>query len=789
MATITGTTGNDVLNGTTGDDQISGLDGRDTLIGGAGADVLNGGSGTDTASYADSSAAVNVDLTTGKGTGGDAEGDQLISIETVVGSRFNDTLTSNTSGQTLIGGAGDDVYIVGDYRVVVTEDVGGGIDEVRSASGFSIASYANVEKLTFTGSGSFIGIGNSGDNIITGGAGDDTLNGGGGADQLHGGGGNDTASYENATTGVSINLRTGVNTGEAAGDTYDSIERFLGSNYNDTFAGTAGGESFNGYGGIDTVDYSLSEAAVNVNLTTGAVSGGDAQGDSLTSIERVIGSKFNDTLSSSTSGQTLMGGTGDDVYIVGDYRVVVTEFANGGIDEVQSASGFSIASYDNVEKLTFTGTGSFIGIGNTGDNIITGGAGDDTLNGGGGADQLHGGGGNDTASYENATTGVSINLRTGVNTGEAAGDTYDSIERFLGSNYNDTFAGTAGGESFYGASGTDTVDYSLSEAAVNVNLTTGAVSGGDAQGDFLSSIERVIGSKFNDTLSSSTSGQTLWGGAGDDIYIVGNSGVVVTEGTNGGIDEVQTALTGLSIAGYTNVENLTYTGTGTNNFIGTGNAGDNIITGGAGNDDLTGGAGNDTLIGGAGSDTLRGGAGADHLIGGGGADVDIVSYSDAAVGVIIDLKNGANNAGDAAGDTYDGIEEFLGSNYNDTFVASAGVDFFIGSGGTDTVNYSTSSAAVNVTLSTGVTVGAGGDAQGDSLYTIERVVGSAYNDVLSTSVSGNTLQGGNGDDIYVVGNQGAIVTEFANGGTDEVQTTLTSFSIAGYTNVENLTYT
>ncbi len=59
---------------------------------GAGADRLSGGSGTDTASYAASAAGVAVDLTTGFGSGGDAQGDILILIETLIGSAYNDTL-------------------------------------------------------------------------------------------------------------------------------------------------------------------------------------------------------------------------------------------------------------------------------------------------------------------------------------------------------------------------------------------------------------------------------------------------------------------------------------------------------------------------------------------------------------------------------------------------------------------------------------------------------------------------------------------------------------------------
>lgn len=107
-----------------------------------------------------------------------------------------------------------------------------------------------------------------------------------------------------------------------------------------------------------------------------------------------------------------------------------------------------------------------------------------------------------------------------------------------------------------GGTGTDTVTYANSTAAVNVNLTTGAVSGGDAQGDTLTSIEKIIGSSFNDTLASATTGTTLQGGTGDDIYIIGNAGVTLAETANGGSDEVRTALASLSIAAGDTFESL-----------------------------------------------------------------------------------------------------------------------------------------------------------------------------------------------------------------------------------------
>ncbi|MEB2859174.1 calcium-binding protein, partial [Pseudomonas atacamensis] len=129
---------------------------------------------------------------------------------------------------TFEGGAGNDVYVVNGGGGTVIEQAGGGDDEVRSNFG-QIYLSANVERLTYTGSGNFIGWGNASDNILTGSVGNDLLYGGAGADQFIGGAGIDTASYGDSTLGVSINLKTGVNSGIAAGDTYTDIEVIKGS--------------------------------------------------------------------------------------------------------------------------------------------------------------------------------------------------------------------------------------------------------------------------------------------------------------------------------------------------------------------------------------------------------------------------------------------------------------------------------------------------------------------------------------------------------------------------------
>ena len=87
--------GDDTLIGRRGNDLLKGQGGDDLLNGGKGRDILDGGAGFDTAQYADASGGVHVELWSGLGVIGEANGDQLLQIEAVIGSNFND----KTNGQ------------------------------------------------------------------------------------------------------------------------------------------------------------------------------------------------------------------------------------------------------------------------------------------------------------------------------------------------------------------------------------------------------------------------------------------------------------------------------------------------------------------------------------------------------------------------------------------------------------------------------------------------------------------------------------------------------------------
>ncbi|NEI10347.1 hypothetical protein GUK34_36845, partial [Rhizobium leguminosarum] len=139
--------------------------------------------GTDTVrtNLASYTLGANVENLTYNGTGAFAgTGNGL--VNTIRGAAGADTLDGKAGADTLIGGAGNDTYIV-DIADVITEGVNEGTDLIRTAlSSYALTNIANVENLSFIGSGDFSGTGNSLANTITGGTGNDTLDGGTGND-------------------------------------------------------------------------------------------------------------------------------------------------------------------------------------------------------------------------------------------------------------------------------------------------------------------------------------------------------------------------------------------------------------------------------------------------------------------------------------------------------------------------------------------------------------------------------------------------------------------------------
>ena len=286
--------------------------------------------------------------------------------------------------------------------------------------------------------------------------------------------------------------------------------------------------------------------------------------------------------------------------------------------------------------------------GGEGDDILYGDEGDDTLNGSAGADTMFGGIGSDTLSYEGSSGAVTISLLDNTASGgDAEGDVISEFENITGSDFDDTLTGDAGDNTLNGGAGADTLvgglgydtlSYANSSSAVNVNLSTNAVSGGDAEGDTISSFENVIGSNYDDVLTGASYKNNIFDG-GDGIDTVDYSDAPA--GTSGrgvyvsldGTPSPNTSLYSAESRGdiINNVENVIgsnygdyiYGDDSDNIIYGGGNANYDWLYGGAGNDMIFGEDGNDGIYGEAGDDTLIGGLGADIIDGGDGDDTMI----------------------------------------------------------------------------------------------------------------------------------------------------------------------
>lgn len=149
-----------------------------------------------------------------------------------------------------------------------------------------------------------------------------------------------------------------------------------------------------------------------------------------------------------------------------------------------------------------------------------------------------------------------------------------------------------------------------------------------------------------------------------------------------------------------------------------GTTGDDSIQGFAGDDDLFGLAGNDMLDGGDGNDKLVGGAGGDRLLGGAGSDT--ASYETAVASLVADLGAPSKNTGDASGDVYDSIENFVGSNFGDTLNGSNSANMIAGGDGADRIN------------------GLGG---------ADTLLGGSGDDVIAGQGGNDRIDGGAGDDM------------------------------------------
>lgn len=282
--TIVGLGGDDIIFGDNGDDTIDAGADNDIIVGGKGADTIDGGSGEDRASYGDSLEGVSVSLATGRGSGGTAQGDRLVNIEDLFGSKFDDDL---------IGDGGNNILV-----------------------------------------------GDDGDDVLQGGSGRDQLIGGGGADVLNGGIGVDRAIYNDSDAGIIVDLKVGTGSGgEAEGDALVGIEEVAGSRHDDQLLGDDANNLFIGGDGNDILKGAGGADLLLGGLGTDRLKGGGGA-------DELFGGDGDDALFGEDGDDELDGGAGRDLLFGASGVDVLTGGADADVFEFRAAqdSGFALAA-------------------------------------------------------------------------------------------------------------------------------------------------------------------------------------------------------------------------------------------------------------------------------------------------------------------------------------------------------------------------------------------------------------------------------------------------------------
>lgn len=720
MAKITGTKGDDYISpwgnfpesitplpGDDGD-SISALGGNDVIIAGQGNNTLLGGDGDDAI------------------FGG--SGNDLID-----GGNGNDFhLVGDDGDDTIFGGNGDD-FLAGAL----------GTDSLDGGNGNDFLSGGDGDDVLLGGAGNDGLWGDFGNDLLKGGSGNDSLSGGDGDDTLDGGDGDDRLE------------------GEYGNDRLD------GGTGNDSIDGGPGSDTLTGGAGLDSFVFS--------DQTDDAAA--DFDGDLITDLapdEYLVFPDYqfgqDDVAVTTIGGQTHLAidvdgdGLSDGTLRLGSpltQDVVVIAVEEEGD-----------AGETNMHTLVATGV-----LGTAGNDTFKGGNGIDNYAGRGGNDSLCGGGGNDLLAGEDGDDTLAGDAGNDMVLGGSGNDVLmggDGQDSLFGESGDDTIDGGAGNDLIVGGSGDDRLLGGAGDDEIRGDLGRDTLLGGDGNDYFqlisgseaTASGEQVAdwvdGGTGNDTIEVGWGADTLRGGAGNDTFFfetlngwsIGAESLIadfapgdqirirawmMSDDPGAALLAVETVerITTLSIDGdgdgeadvtvnlagrYTNdlfKIQYTHSHSATEQFSGLVLTlskappvfGDLIEAGDEGSHLLVFN-GNNTIVGGAGDDTITGGTGNDSIIGGDGNDW--LSFATFATPVTANLATGIVTGKETGRDSVSGVENILGGYGNDTLT------------GDDRAN------------------------------------------ILDGGFGSDQLNGGKGDDVYIVDNVGDKIVEAAKGGYDVV---------------------
>ncbi|MDT0681201.1 calcium-binding protein [Roseicyclus sp. F158] len=267
---LTGGAGADLITGGDGADELTGGAGDDILMDGAGLDTLRGGTGADIF-------VLSKDGEIDRILDFDPDEDSLdLSALGLLRSAGQLDIIPTATGARLLFGGEELVLISADGGPLQPSDFPD--DRVLGATHMPVI-WADPPRIL---------TGTPGDDRLVGAGGDDILDGGAGADILIGGDGTDTATYESATTRVIVDLQNDAfATGDAVGDTFQSIEiweagdwsdQLRGGNGDDVFRGGKRSDRLYGRGGDDVLDGGQGVDALFGNSGADILTGGGDAG-------------------------------------------------------------------------------------------------------------------------------------------------------------------------------------------------------------------------------------------------------------------------------------------------------------------------------------------------------------------------------------------------------------------------------------------------------------------------------------------------------------------------------
>jgi len=572
-------------------------------------------------------------------------------------------------------------------------------------------------------------------NVIHGGSDDDTLVGTSFRDDIYAGAGNDTL------------------------DGRGNTDRLFGGTGDDTYLiGDSSAQIVENTGeGSDTVRARVNyELGANVERLMLEADSQAVEGVGNALANEIVGNALNNWLDGAGGADTLTGGLGDDTYVVDDAGDEIVENAGEGTDTVESSISWQLG--DTLENLTLLGWADIDGAGNAQDNVLIGNDGNNRLEGGAGTDKLYGGLGDDYLVQETSADRIFEYDGEGIDTLERRFETNlvlaDNLENLVlggsvvtgnGNDVDNVITGNAAANKLAGLDGDDTL----------IGLDgDDSMWGGNGE-------DALYGGAGNDYLDGEADIDRLEGGAGDDVYVVADTGDVVVEASAAGTDQVQAS------ASYTlsdNVENLFLMGSG--NIDGTGNALANYLAGNDGDNVLNGMTGDDTIVAGKGNDTLIGGTGDDKYVFDANSGSDVIDNADGGFDGVF-FTNGITRESLSFGRDGDDLLIFVDGDstpalrvLNHFLGGNAAIDYVQPDGG-----YYLTTAEINQIVAGGST-GGQYDQVIEGTAAGEQLVGSAGKDLIKGLAGDDTLFGMGGNDTLLGGDGDDYLAGGGGSGTD-----------------------